>query len=92
MLHHDRRQLVHVNVAANPTAQWTGRWVRQALLYDEVPKYVIRDRDSIYGDTFRLSVEQMGIEEVLIAPRSPRQSPCAERVVGSIRRECPDAC
>lgn len=90
VLRHDRRQLVHVNVTANPTAQWAARQVRQAFPYDEAPKYMIRDRDSIYGEVFRQSVEQMGIEELLIAPRSPWQNPYAERVIGSIRRECLD--
>ena len=90
VLRHDRRRLVHVNVTAGPTAQWAARQVRQAFPYDEAPRYLIRDRDSIYGETFRLSIEQMGIEEVLIAPRSPWQNPYAERVIGSIRRECLD--
>jgi putative transposase len=71
VLRHDRRHLVHVNVTANPTAQWTARQVRQASPYDKAPKYMIRDRDSIYGEAFRQSVEQMVIEEVLIARQSP---------------------
>jgi len=90
VLHHDRRRLVHVNVTANPTARWAARQVRQAFPYDQAPKYLIRDRDLIYGEAFRQSVEQMDIEEVLIAPRSPWQNPYAERVIGSIRRECLD--
>jgi len=90
VLRHDRRQLVHVNVTANPTAQWTARQVRQAFPYDEAPKYLIRDRDSIYGKVFRQSIKQMDIEEVLIAPRSPWQNPYAEWMIGSIRRECLD--
>lgn len=53
VLRHDRRRLVHVNVTANPTAQWTARQVRQAFPYDQAPKYLIRDRDLIYGETFQ---------------------------------------
>jgi len=90
VLRHGRRQLLHVNVTANPTAQWAARQVHQAFPYDHAPKYMIRDRDSIYGEVFRQSVEQMGIEEVLIAPRSLWENPYAERVIGSIRRECLD--
>lgn len=90
VLRHDRRHLVHVNVTANPTARWTAGQLRQAFPYDQAPQHLIRDRDSIYGEVYRQSIEQMDIEEVLIAPRSPWQNPYAERVIGSIRRECLD--
>ena len=57
-----------------------------------MPRYLIRDRDGIYGDFFQLRVKNMGIEEVRIAPKSPWQNPYCERVIGSIRRECLDHC
>lgn len=90
VLGHDRRQLVHVSVTAHPTAQWAARQIRQAFPYAAAPKYLLRDRDGIYGRAFRLSLKRMGIEEVVTAARSPWQNPYAERVIGSIRRECLD--
>ena len=61
-----------------------------AFPYEEAPRFLIRDRDGIYGDAFSKRVESMGIEEVPTAPRSPWQNPYCERVIGSIRRECLD--
>jgi hypothetical protein len=66
------------------------RWHRQAFPWDTAPRYLLRDRDSIYGETFRRLVTSMGISEVLTAPRSPWQSPYVERLIVSIRRECLD--
>jgi putative transposase len=62
----------------------------EAFPEDTAPKYMIRDRDGIYGDCFKRRVESLGIEEILTAPRSPWQNPYVERLVGSIRRECLD--
>jgi len=62
-------------VTANPTAEWTARQITEAFPYDTAPRYMIRDRDGVYGDVFRGRVKAMDIEEVLIAPRSPWQSP-----------------
>jgi hypothetical protein len=62
----------------------------QAFPWDTAPRYLLRDRDRIYGDTFRTQAANMAITEVLTAARSPRQSPCVERLIGSIRRECLD--
>jgi transposase InsO family protein len=90
VLHHDRRRVVHFNVTANPTAQWTAQQIVEAFPYDEAPRYLIRDRDSIYGDYFRQRIKSMGIKEVPTAPRSPWQNPYCERLFGSIRRECLD--
>ena len=90
VLRHDRRRIVHFNVTAHPTARWTGQQIVNAFPYDEAPRFMIRDRDGIYGLDFSERVRHMGIEEVIIAPRSPWQNPFAERVVGSIRRECLD--
>ena len=90
ILKHQRRRVVHFNVTANPTAQWTAQQVVEAFPFEEAPKYLVRDRDAIFGQHFRQRVPQMNIEEVLIAYRSPWQTPYVERVIGSIRRECLD--
>src|SRR2546426_9183553 len=90
VLRHDRRELVHVNVTTHPTATWTARQVIDAFPYESAPTYVLRDRDAIYGDEFTRRIADMGIREVLIAPRAPWQNPFAERLIGSIRRECLD--
>ena len=90
VLRHDRRQIVHFNVTTNPSAEWAGQQIINALPYEDVPRFLIRDRDGIYGDYFTERVEGMGIEEVPIAPRSPWQNPYCERLIGSIRRECVD--
>ena len=85
---HHRRKIVHFNVTAYPTAQWTAQQITEAFPYDSAPKYLIRDRDKIYGDFFVQRVNRMGIKEIKIAPQSPWQNPYAERAIGSIRREC----
>ncbi len=88
MLRHDRRRIVHFNVTAHPTAMWTAQQVVEAFPFDSAPRYLLRDRDSVYGAVFRRRVHSMGIEEVSTAPRSPWQNPYVERVIGSFRREC----
>ena len=90
VLAHDRRRILHFNVTAHPTAEWTGQQLREAFPFDEVPRYLLRDRDAIFGEEFRRQVTDMGIHEVLSAPRSPWQRAHVERVIGSIRRECLD--
>ena len=90
VLRHDRRQVVHFSVTTNPYAEWTAQQIINAFPYEEAPRFLIRDRDGIYGDYFTKRVESMGIEEVPTAPRSPWQNPYCERVIGSIRRECLD--
>jgi len=90
VLRHDRRRIVHFNVTASPTAHWAAQQIVEAFPFEEKPRFMLRDRDCIYGPCFRDRVEHMGIEEVLIAPRAPWQNPYAERVIGSIRRECLD--
>ena len=90
VLSHDRRRVLHFNVTANPSARWTAQQVVEAFPWDEAPRYLLRDRDGICGAEFRGRVHNMGIEEVLIAPRSPWQSPYVERLIGSTRRECLD--
>ena len=90
ILCHDRRRIVHFNVTAHPYAVWTAQQIVDAFPYDEAPRFLLRDRDGVYGDQFTRRVKNLGIEEVLIAPRSPWQNPYCERVIGSIRRECLD--
>jgi putative transposase len=90
VLLHGRRKIVHFNVTANPTAEWTARQIIEAFPDDTAPRYLLRDRDSIYEVEFRSRVKGMQIEEVVTAPHSPFQNPYAERVIGSIRRECLD--
>jgi putative transposase len=90
VLAHDRRRIVHCNVTAHPTAEWTGQQLREAFPFDQLRRYLLRDRDAIFGDAFRGQVRDMGIQEVLGTPRSPWQRAYVERVIGSIRRECLD--
>ena len=90
VLAHARRRIMHFSVTEHPTAQWTAQQISEAFPWEEAPRHLIRDRDRAYGPAFRTRVERMGIEEVLTAPRSPWQNPFAERVIGSIRRECLD--
>jgi transposase InsO family protein len=90
VLRHDRRQVVHFNVTAHPTAAWAARQIVEAFPFDTAPKYLLRDRDGVYGTVFRNQMTVMSIEEVLSAPRSPWQNAYAERLIGSIRRECMD--
>ena len=82
--------LLYFNVTTNPTAQWTANQIVQAFPYDTAPKYLIRDRDSIYGKHFQNRIKNMDINEVIISYRSPWQNPYVERITGSIRRECLD--
>ncbi len=90
VLAHDRRRILHFNVTAHPTAEWAGQQLREAFPFDQLPSYLLRDRDAIFGDEFRRQVRDMGIHEVLSTPRSPWQRAYIERVIGSIRRECLD--
>jgi transposase InsO family protein len=90
VLAHDRRRVVHFNVTEHPSALWTAQQIVEAFPEDTAPRYMIRDRDGIYGEAFRRRVGGVGIKEVLTAPQSPWQNPYAERLVGSIRRECLD--
>ncbi len=84
----DRRCVVHFNVTTNPTVHWTAQQLTEAFPFDEAPRFSIRDRDGIYGNVVRNWIASLGIKEVLTAPRSPWQYGYAERLIGSIRREC----
>ena len=90
VLAHRRRRVVHFNITDHPTGVWTAQQVREAFPEDRAPRYLIRDRDGVYGDQFRDRVREMGLTEVLTAPRSPWQNAFAERLIGYIRRECLD--
>ena len=90
VLAHHRRRVVHFNVTEHPTARWTAQQIVAAFPDDSAPAYLLRDRDQVYGEQFRHRVKGMRIEEVLTAPHSPWQNPLAERLIGSIRRECLD--
>lgn len=88
MLAHDRRRIVHFNITEHPTTHWTAQQIVEAFPWATAPRYLLRDRDSIYGAAFQNRVGNLGIEEVKIAPQSPWQNPYCERLIGSIRREC----
>jgi transposase InsO family protein len=90
VLAHDRRRIVHFNVTAHPTAEWTAQQLREAFPFEQISHYLLRDRDGIFGGEFRKDVKAMGIKEILSAPRSPWQRAYVERVIGTIRRECLD--
>jgi putative transposase len=90
ILVHERRRIIHINVTEHPTAEWTAQQVVDAFPWDTAPRYLLRDRNRMYGEHFRQQVGHMGIADVLIAPRSPWQNPHVERVIGSIRRDLLD--
>jgi transposase InsO family protein len=86
----DRRDLVWINVTANPTAEWIARQITEAFPWNEAPRYLIRDRDRVYGAVVTRRLRAMGIRDKPTAPASPWQNGFAERLIGSIRRECVD--
>src|SRR5713101_3127437 len=86
----DRRDLIWINVTANPMAEWVARQITEAFPWDEAPHYLIRDRDQIYGSVVTCRLRGMGIRDKPTAPASPWQNGVAERLIGSIRRECLD--
>ena len=86
----DRRDLVWINVTTNPTAEWIARQITEAFPWDDAPEYLIRDRDRIYATVVTRRLRAMGIRDTPVAPASPWQNGFAERLIGSIRRECLD--
>jgi putative transposase len=90
ILAHDRRRVVHFNVTDSPTAKWTAQQIVEAFPWDSAPRYLLRDRDGIYGLDFSDRVRNMGRQEVKTAPRSPWQNPYVERLIGTLRRDCLD--
>ena len=87
----DRRDLVWINITSNPTAEWVARQITEAFPWDSAPGYIIRDRGRIYGAVVTRRLRAMGIRDKPIAPASPWQNGFAERLIGSIRRECLDS-
>ena len=87
---HDRRRILHFAVTANPHSQWAIQQLRETFAFDETTKYVIRDNDRIFSDDFKTHIKNCGLEDTPTAPRSPWQNPIAERVLGTLRRECLD--
>jgi transposase InsO family protein len=90
ILRQDRRHLLWIGATTHPTADWVARQLVEACGWDQAPRYIIRDRDSVYGEVFIRRVGAMGIRDRPTSPRSPWQNGYAERVIGSIRRECID--
>ena len=90
VLAHDRRRILHFGVTAQPTAGWTAQQLREAFPWDTAPRYLLRDRDRIFGADFTQQVEELGMREVLGSPHTPQQRAYIERVIGTIRRECLD--
>jgi hypothetical protein len=90
VLAHERRRIVHFAVTAHPNAEWAAQQLREAFPWDSAPRFLLRDRDRIFGRDFVQQVNAMGIKSVLSAPRSPWQRAYVERMIGTIRRECLD--
>ena len=90
VLGHERRNVIHFSVTPNPTQAWLARQITEAFPWDTAPRFLLRDRDASYGQSFRDRVQAMAIEQVVTAPRSPWQNAYVERIIGSIRRECLD--
>src|SRR5262245_11172273 len=90
ILRHSRREMLWLEVTAHPTAQWIARQLSEAYGWQQAPQYIVRDRDCVYGDVFIRRLRAMGIRDRPVAPRSPWQNGYAERLIGSIRRDCLD--
>src|SRR5204862_4618295 len=85
-----RRELVWINVTAHPTADWIAQQITEAFPWDEAPRYLIRDRDAVYGSVVTRRLRAMGIRDKPISAGSPWQNGFAERLIGTLRRECVD--
>jgi transposase InsO family protein len=85
-----RRDLVWINVTSHPTAEWIAHQITEAFPWNEAPGYLIRDPDQVYGAAATRRLRTMGIRDKPIAPGSPWQNGFAERLIGSIQRECVD--
>src|SRR4051794_8609222 len=90
ILRNDRRRILWLGVTAHPTAEWIARQVTEACGWESSPQYLVRDRDRVYGEAFTRRIRAIGIRDRPTAPRSPWQNGYAERLIGSIRRECVD--
>jgi transposase InsO family protein len=90
ILRHGRRHMLWLGVTAHPTAEWIARQLTEACGWEPAPRYIVRDRDRVYGEVFTRRLRAMGIRDRPTAPRSPWQNGHTERLIGSIRRECLD--
>jgi transposase InsO family protein len=90
ILRHERRRLISLCVTDHPTAEWIAQQITESFPWDEAPTHLIRDRDARYGQAVTRRLAAMGIRDRPTAPRSPWQNGHAERLIGSIRRECLD--
>ena len=90
LVSHARRELVHLNVTASPTAAWIGRQLIEATPWGRTPRYLVRDRDAVYGREFVQRARRLGLETLLTPIRAPKANGIAERLVGTLRRECLD--
>jgi putative transposase len=90
LIAHARRELIHVNVTSSPTAAWVWRQLVQATPWGRTPRYLVRDRDRVCGPDFPARTARLGIRTVLTPVRAPRANAVAERLVGTLRRECFD--
>jgi len=90
VMEHQRRKVLHFGVTEHPSAEWAAQQLVEALTERDAKPYLIRDRDATYGNEFRRRIQSLGIKEIITAPRSPWQNAFAERLIGSIRRECLD--
>jgi Integrase core domain len=87
---HARRQLLWFAVTRNPSAEWLAQQMAEAFPWNTAPTYLVRDNDRAYGQVFQRRIRAMGIRDRPISPRSPWQNPYAERLIGTLRRECLD--
>jgi transposase InsO family protein len=87
---HGRRQLVHLNVTANPTAAWVWRQLIDATPWGNKPRHLLHDRDAVYGRDFGRRAERLGIDAIISPVRAPKANAIAERVIGTLRHECTD--
>ena len=90
IIEHHRRKIIHFNITKNPKAVWTLQQIRNLLFEHDTPKYLMRDRDTRFGNLFSEGINQFGIKQIVTAYLSPWQNGYAERVIGSIERECLD--
>jgi transposase InsO family protein len=90
VLDHGRRQLLWFDVTRHPTAEWLARQITEAFPWAPAPAYLVRDNDRAYGHVFKSRVRAMGIRDRPISPGSPWQNGIAERLIGTLRRECLD--
>lgn len=87
---HDRRKILHFGISSGPHSQWAIQQLRETFAFDDATKYVIRDNDKIFSEDFKRTIKRFGLKDTPTTPHSPWQNPIAERVMGTLRRECLD--